>query len=660
MCHKVLTGLANSDNVCSNMTQKLTTNTLVPEPKQGSREAPALELPKVGEWFWVAEEDEDEDGEEGRKPWLGCVVHQGSNYVELHGPAGRNSIHTTRIHVDGIDKWLKRELDPNNIITRKVDEQRGIIAGLTDELRQLMCKLALGLRAADSETRAIAVSIGGSAEDYKKALIKAKDKTAPEILKKISEASEMMACWMQAPMIPLKADTSALQDQIDLIKKRIFGVELYAGLIEQVTVVQEGAPAAANEPLWLFQRRHYMDEECLIDYDAGGMTFEKLEDFDKWLLRPRNLARILPHPRCLVAFQVRRKEKEERYCRRDLSLQDFIKMVFGYGHKADELTYLYMRNGDQIYRLETGIEFGERLFPDAAHSVLVTGKIYAIKDFSNIERLATEGEYLDTKRREAEEEREIKKLSKEDRWHFNSKIRYPTSKWILWDHSTVYYDDITAYVGGQLEAHNRLVLVLQGLLDRSEVFHPHPAYKLWVQADFMRAIKLVYDDSRALVAGDAPNFAAYQSTLNSSLHKGSNTVGQDDFWQRVEAKRQNERESRNAWRRHGESRVDWIRYEPEGNPGPGLFAVVQEFSFARGCTYTWQRKRMRRRRYWSDEKGITGCRLVVPTNELLNLDAYTKGDYHKFYDDPRTRADYLPWAQLLLPAEEWCANKGKK
>lgn len=634
------------------MTRKHEAGELVPESRQDSREAPASELPKVGEWYWVVE-----DGEES---WLGCIVHQGSNYVKLHGPAGRNSIHTLRVHVRDIDKSLKREPDAENIIKRKVEEQRVIIGGLTDELRQLMGKLALGLRAADSETRAIAVSVGGSAEEYKKALIKAKDKTAPEILEKIRDASEMMACWMQAPMIPLKADTSALEGQITLIKKRIFGVELYAGLIEEVTVVQEGEPAAVNEPLWLFQRRHYMDEECLIDYDAGGMTFEKLEDFDKWLLRPRNLARILPHPRCLVAFQVRRKGKEERYCRREPSLQDFIKMVFGYGDKPDKWTYLYMRNGDRVYRLRTGIEFGERLFPDAEHSVLVTGKIYAIRECGSFERLATEGEYLDTKRREAEEERKIKKLPKKERFWFHSEIRYPTEKWILWDHDTVYYDDIARFVGDQLEDHNRLVLVLQGLLDRSEVFHPHPSYKLWMQEDFTRAIKLVYDDSRALVAGDVPNFAAYQSTLNSSLHKGSNTVGQDDYWQRVEAKRENEREARNAWRRHGEPRVEWIRYEPEGNPGPGLFAVVREFSFARGCTYTWERERMRRRRYWSDEKGTTGSRLLVPMNELLNLDAYTKGDYHKFYDDPRTRADYLKWAQLLLPAEEWCANKGKQ
>jgi hypothetical protein len=29
-----------------------------------------------------------------------------------------------------------------------------------------------------------------------------------------------------------------------------------------------------------------MDEECLAQYEAGGMDFESLSEFDKWLARP--------------------------------------------------------------------------------------------------------------------------------------------------------------------------------------------------------------------------------------------------------------------------------------------------------------------------------------------------------------------------------------
>lgn len=40
----------------------------------------------------------------------------------------------------------------------------------------------------------------------------------------------------------------------------------------------------------------------------------------------------------------------------------------------------------------------------------------------------------------------------------------------------------------------------------------------------------------------------------------------------------------------------------------------------------------------------------------MNIDAYTSGDFRLFFNDPRTRADYLQWAPLLLEAEEYHAG----
>lgn len=44
---------------------------------------------------------------------------------------------------------------------------------------------------------------------------------------------------------------------------------------------------------------------------------------------------------------------------------------------------------------------------------------------------------------------------------------------------------------------------------------------------------------------------------------------------------------------------------------------------------------------------------------LFNVDAYTPGDFRQFFEDPRTRAQYLKWAPYLLAAEEYHAgNRG--
>jgi hypothetical protein len=57
---------------------------------------------------------------------------------------------------------------------------------------------------------------------------------------------------------------------------------------------------------------------------------------------------------------------------------------------------------------------------------------------------------------------------------------------------------------------------------------------------------------------------------------------------------------------------------------------------------------------WDDSEIKT--RITVPEAELFNIDAYKKGDYLQFFQDHRTRCQYLDWAPWLLAAEEYLTN----
>src|ERR1700730_8119152 len=104
-----------------------------------------------------------------------------------------------------------------------------------------------------------------------------------------------------------------MKEAIHEIEDRIFNASLYAGLTEQAAACCKGLPAEAAEKLHVMQRRLYMDEECLLNYDAGGMEFKDIRAFDKWLALPENRDRVLPFPRTLVAMQVRRNAKEREW-----------------------------------------------------------------------------------------------------------------------------------------------------------------------------------------------------------------------------------------------------------------------------------------------------------------------------------------------------------
>lgn len=611
--------------------------------------------PQQGQWYWVKYRD-------GEK--LACVTHIGSNYVELTGTGEYEW--SDRVHFDNFWEMCRREAEPEKYINERIAFYQTRTRQLMGEVKELTARLAIrtgpALAEPAAETSAIALrTSNSSAAEYKSALIHAKEKELPDLFKEIEASNSMLGQWMKAPLIPLKTQAKDLKKVIEVVNDRIFTVELYAGLIEEVVKCADGKPAPMDEKIHLMQRRIYMDEECLANYQTGGMSFRDLLQFDAWLAKPENLNRVLPYPRTIAAFRIRRQMREIE----TESLRDFI--AFINERDIDKATFLYIRNGEQLYRLAPGIEFGEQLFPDAEKSTVLTAtKVYAEKVVGVHDKLITEGEYLDriekykqARKEHAQKIREWKKLPKDERglspWlsHDN-----PEERWVLFSPATVYHDDIAGFIQKLIKDHNRLITILQGLLDRSPVLQPHPSVSLWTPEGF-RIIEFVYDNSRAIAPGDKPDFEAYRAYLNHSLKAGSITVGQEDAW----ALKEGEKESNRRDRSYRYDRVDYrpTRYYPYGNPGPGILSRVTTFHpKSKRCTFTWERKRMQTQRNWWKESSPTiKTSFTCAASEVLNVDAYRPGDFKIFFNDPRTRAEYLQWAPLLLEAEEWHAGNRK-
>lgn len=655
------------------------------------REDPSA--PKPGRWFWVIEEQDDgpreykmeiiggddleldDVSEEDEEPepedpnpaalstktepsrWFGCVTHIGSNYVELKGPFGK----TIRVHEDEFDRTCLFEPDPDRVIQENAAKQQVEIRELMAKVTEITARLAITngpALPAGSEAGALAVYSGKTMDGYKSALVLAKEKTLPALFSEIKNANARLGRWLSAPIIPMQAEAEAMEPAIEKIKDRIFSVELYAGLVEQVEQIVDGEPAGATEKVHLFQRRHYMDEECLAHYECGGMDFKNLGEFNRWLAKPVNLNRILPFDRCIAAFQVRRNRKH----REMVNLSDYFKIRDE--EKLDELTFLYIRNGEQLFVLRTKIEFGRKLFPDIGKQKL-DGKLYAkVYSDGDVSDVITENEWLGMREDEARQERQMKEMrahvktlkgeeKRQYEWKIPSYVDHKSKNYEPFNRENVYYDDILKWIQDEMAKHNRLVLVLQGLLDRSPVLHPHPQWKLWTAGGFTQALELVYDDSRALVAGELPSFKTFRDRLNAQLKPGDITVGQEDAWEIYEAAKESERRDR-SWR-YSREHYRPSRVRPPGNPGPGLLAKVVRVSHKTGTvTYQWTRERQ-----GSGDGGEIGVTWTTKMKNVFNVSAYRTGDFLQFFNDPRTRADYLQWAPFLLEAEEYYAGNRK-
>lgn len=655
-------------------------------------------LLEIGQWYWVlpsAKKGEDLDEADDAdasglsdaltstdhknvsalptppvdEAWLGCLVRIGSNFVEIRQPADRHGHSSIRVHFDEIHSRLVLEKNPDATLQGYISHYHQESQSLLGQIQALTLRLGLSASPmltannghdghfAGQTNRALAVLNGqNNINAYQVALQKAKTEELPELFKSLENANSELTRWMKAQSLPLLARSEGIKNTLKDVDDRIFNVSIYAGLGETAVKVRDGKPAALDERLRIMQRRLYMDEECLMNYRAGGMEFRDIAEYDNWLSQEENLNRILPFQRCMVAMRVRRFEKERDW---NGSLRQLLENI--QIRATDKYTYMYIRNGEQLWRLDMEMEFDELIFPDK--SMLNLSEPMMFKSFcgSSINEMITVADFDQRLAKYNETRDQIAKWLELNpgKDSFDCPIRHADwsfrpSEWHPFDHSSIYFDEAKAKIDQRIKYYNRIALIVQGLYDRSMVLHPHLPVRTWDARGFEDAIELIYDSSYSLTFGKPPDFEAYRAELNRKATALSHFVGQENFWMRLEAKRECDRIDRDYRRKQSEYRPKLLK--PFGNPGPGLVQKAETFhGRSQKATFKWERDRQRHAG-WGDSTPVP-CTVTVPLAELLNVSAYKAGDYKMFFRDPRTRMEYLKWAPLLLAAEDYLAGK---
>lgn len=642
---------------------------LVPGTREFTDIEERSELVKIGQWYWVHKEDDD-------NKWLGCVVKVGSNYLKLHSvPDHYRSYHVKRVHFDNFYETLTLENNAPAYIQTRIDHYQNKVNKQMDEVNKITSRLGFVSQTSishdqnsgsDNANQSLAIlSTKPDVDGYKTDLIKAKEEDLPTLFKKIEISNKKLASWMIAETIPIQATGKNLEGVLEHIEDRIFNVSIYAGLTESIISCSDGEPAAYSEKLHVLQRRTYMDEECLLSYRSGGMSFSNINEFDQWISEPENRDRILPFPRCMVAMKVRRNEKYRTSG--GSTLQAFINIEKA---RADNFTYLYLRNGDRVSRIVTEMDLGALIFPGRTIFNPSEPKMVKMRG-SSVDQMISIHDY--DERLKAS----IKKKENYDQWFIDnpfeqwikdnrqqnedndkwwweranpfesSRFGFDQNHWAPFDPSNVYYDDCVEEIDKKIKEYNRIALIIQGIFDRSEALHPHPQVKSWTPEGFAAAIELVYDGSNVLHYKDAPDFEAYRLKCNALINEYSITIGQDDYWLKKEAAKECNRRD-NDYRDKSDYRPEHFR--PEGNNGPGYIARLAKWKpRAKKATFIWRRERLRGGFYGSTIRTT----ITVPADKLFNVSAYKLGDFKQFFQDPRTRAKYLKWAPMLLAAEEY-------
>jgi hypothetical protein len=287
---------------------------------------------------------------------------------------------------------------------------------------------------------------------------------------------------MTADLRRQEAEVSAmlapLMEQVKMLQEGIWTVNLYLGTEEQLVLLHDGEPAPEGTPITVRQGVLFMDEESAIAAETGGIDARNVDEFDEWLKAdPAHVAQVAPEVRGVVAIKPRRKGTRDYG---DPGTQRFM-------DEANDVTYFLIRNGQRLYRMTTAFDVGLSLVPRSG-------------EFTRLF--------------------ERKRYNWETRQEETYAIEPGTDEWLKAEKTA-----------GAVERHYmRVALILQGLIDRTPVFHPLPAptVSLLSMAAYNEGhVRLLANEENLLTDGREP-FYDWLARLNATLRPGMRIIGAFD------------------------------------------------------------------------------------------------------------------------------------
>ena len=282
---------------------------------------------------------------------------------------------------------------------------------------------------------------------------------------------------MQDRLSAARAALGPLEKKAKLLQEGIDTIGLYLGRDEGILTLRDGEPAGADEPIVVRQLVLAMDEECAVAAEDGGIDAQDLEAFDRWLLEDEaHVDQVIPEQKAVVALVPRFTDK---------SYDDPWTSAAVAG--ANRQTYFLIRNGERLYWTWTDFEAGKRLVPG--------------------------------------------------RTEFTSFFEEKRTDWQTWEDRTVRLEPGTlrwARAEEQASARRRhymrVAMILQGLLDRTTVFHPLPDDELGIgfledKHYFADRVRIVMDAEPALTEAGHEPFRKWQKRLNAELRPGMRLIG---------------------------------------------------------------------------------------------------------------------------------------
>lgn len=322
------------------------------------------------------------------------------------------------------------------------------------------------------------VPTGTSMDTAKKAVAEVRNSTM-KLKKDMELKTKKLSLWVKEQSRALAIKAQEMTAIVQKMEEAIWTINLYLGKDEQIYVLRKGNPAPAEEKISIRQGIGFMDEECAIAARSGGIDIESVEQFDEWLLEDdKHLRQVLPETKGIIALHIKRYKQD-------------------YGNPWEDVqkneanlkwTYFLIRNGDNLYRVYVDMNVGSILFP-------------------------TKDEFEDLF------------WVEETDWNDPARptIRHPVKP------GSKQYMQALDRAEARRKHYLRIVLVLQGLMDRTPIFKPMPIDRINIcdPRHCEEWLNLIYEEN--VLTDGRPTFREWQKTINEELDVGFRIIGIFDY-----------------------------------------------------------------------------------------------------------------------------------
>ena len=288
-------------------------------------------------------------------------------------------------------------------------------------------------------------------------------KAAKELIEAKKQELNAMIATMDAQLKPLQAQMARFEDGI-------YAFNLYLGRDEEIILLRDGRPAPADTPTSVRQTTLAMDEESAIAADMGGIDFENVDLFIQWLIADAaHIDQLIPEAKSIVALRPRNKGKNYSTNRRENDRMN----------AANWQTSWLIRNGEQLWLTFTDFKVGDHMIPTAS-------------EFTNMFVRRSRGGDIEH-------------------------LQPGSDAWIAAE----------AFADAYTRHYMKVALILQGLIDRTKVFHPLPeAGVSFLEQSYYDSgvIKVITDAEMAIGTGRQP-FNQWLNDAGARLETGMRVIG---------------------------------------------------------------------------------------------------------------------------------------